>query len=177
MEITGAPTGLDSAQATLIESRPMHIGRGLRGNWQCGRGQGQMRGLGGIRGQGWVCDQGSRNNRGILQRKSDVCRWTRTGVQTVSESVKDLQSLEMLDNEPEGCEYDRVSGSMVQRRGSSPNETEDEKNLWDRKRKTKTRLVTNYSYWVILIVEDAQPIVNMYTWGRSYRSHCTAFGA
>ena len=97
MEITGAPTGLDSAQATLIESRPMHIGRGLRGNWQCGRGQGQMRGLGGIRGQGWVCDQGSRNNRGILQRKSDVCRWTRTGVQTVSESVKDLQSLEMLD--------------------------------------------------------------------------------
>ena len=42
---------------------------------------------------------------------------------------------------------------------SSPSETEVERNAMDCKRRMKTRLRSNYSYYTILIVEDTQPIV------------------
>ena len=53
------------------------------------------------------------------------------------------------------------SGSMVLwfRGGrSGPSETEVERNAMDYKKRTKTRLRSNHSYYTILIVEDAQPI-------------------
>ena len=53
------------------------------------------------------------------------------------------------------------SGSMVLwfRGGhSSPKETEVEWNHLDCKREMKTRLGSNYSYYMILIVEESQPI-------------------
>ena len=57
------------------------------------------------------------------------------------------------------------SGSMVLwfRGGhSGPSETEVERNAMDCKRRTKTRLRSNYSYYTILIVEDAQSIAHKY---------------
>ena len=42
---------------------------------------------------------------------------------------------------------------------SSPSKTEVERNAVNCKREAKTRLRSNYSYYTILIVEDAQPIV------------------
>ena len=57
------------------------------------------------------------------------------------------------------------SGSMVQwfRGGhSGPSETEVERNAMDCKRRTKTRLRSNYSYYTILIVEDTQSIAHEY---------------
>ena len=41
---------------------------------------------------------------------------------------------------------------------SSPKETEVKWNCCDCKKEMKTRLRSNYSYYAILIVEDAQPI-------------------
>ena len=41
---------------------------------------------------------------------------------------------------------------------SSPSETEVERNAVNCKRRMKTRLKSNYSYYAILIVEDVQPI-------------------
>ena len=62
--------------------------------------------------------------------------------------VKTLQGLGMLDVSVvlwiQG--FSGFNGVMIQRRAGSP-------------KGTKTRLRSNYSYYRILIVEDAQPIV------------------
>ena len=77
------------------------------------------------------------------------------------EIVRTLQGLDMLSVSMV-LWMQGFSVSMVQwfRGGrSSPSETEVKRDTMDCKRKMKTRLRSNYSYYRILIVEDTQPIV------------------
>ena len=94
-------------------------------------------------------------------------------------TVKALQGLSMLDvSMVLWVQESVVNGLRIQMRARAQTRQRTRGKTMNCKIQTKTRLRSNYSYYRILIVEDAQPITyickHSESWNKSM-SHCTAF--